>query len=156
VRKVTCRASLMDASEQLATGPMATQSEAAPAPAPAPAPEGPSATTTAEAPQPGATPEGGDPAAPAPVPAPEKVQEEPEPQNALTERFTTQEWVSLKEFRVRHLESLHTPSHPFPYRPPSQTYWRKPSPMIPKQKRHLSPCGVSRSTLPIPVMPKSA
>jgi len=31
---------------------------------------------------------------------PEETQASPEPQNPLTERFTTQEWIVLKEFRV--------------------------------------------------------
>jgi len=45
--------------------------------------------------------------APAPQP-PEKAaeSEEPEPQNALTEKFTEQEWTALKEFRKQLPETL--------------------------------------------------
>lgn len=58
----------------------------------------PTTATTADAPQPAAAPTL--PTETATPAAPEKVLEKPEPQNALTERFTTQEWTALKEFRA--------------------------------------------------------
>lgn len=149
----------------MATQPSQTEGTSTPAPAPAPAPvasEVPTATTTAEAPQPDAVPEISVPptptAVPTPASAPEKVQEEPEPHNSITEKFSNQEWISLKEFRVRRLRPrcVSLTSHHLPYtRLSSQNYWRMPSQMILKQRRHLSPCGVSTSTPPIPAMPKS-
>ncbi|KAF9454230.1 CRAL/TRIO domain-containing protein [Macrolepiota fuliginosa MF-IS2] len=78
-----------------------------PEPAYAPAPvttEIPTTTATAEAPQPAQAPSvpaetAAEPTAPAAPAAPEKISDEPEPQNVLTERFTTAEWTALKEFR---------------------------------------------------------
>ncbi|KXN92388.1 Phosphatidylinositol transfer protein SFH5 [Leucoagaricus sp. SymC.cos] len=61
--------------------------------------EAPTATTTAEAPQPTTTPAKTTERAAPETTTPEKTLEEPEPQNPLTERFTAQEWVALKEFR---------------------------------------------------------
>ncbi|KAF5361723.1 hypothetical protein D9756_002255 [Leucocoprinus leucothites] len=79
-----------------ATEPTLVETTSVPPPATV---ETPTPAATAEAPQPAATPKS--PTEPATVTAasPEKTQEAPEPQNPLTEKFTAQEWIVLKEFR---------------------------------------------------------
>lgn len=147
----------MNTSEPASATPMAAQptsTETLPAEttdtilAPVPATtEVPTATTTAEAPQPDTTSTApAEPIEPA-APPHEKTVEEPEPQNPLTERFTTQEWTALKEFRVReHYLSLisRVIHHQFINRPSSQKFWPMLFLMTQKPRKHLSPSGVYR------------
>ena len=64
--------------------------------------EAPVSTATTEASQLAAA--SAEPTAPTTT-IPEETQTSPEPQNPLTERFTTQEWIVLKEFRVTQTHS---------------------------------------------------
>lgn len=144
-----------------ATQPTPTEvapTEATPAPAPITT-QPPTATTTADAPQPAVVPTVPT-ETPAPA-APEKTLDKPEPQNPLTERFTTQEWTALKEFRVRKYiyaltDSLNQNPYRHHYRLSFLKYSQEHFQTIPRQKKHPSSSGASRLTLPIPATPKLA